>query len=96
MGYAYLLEMCGLLDLPHGLHEGVLDNDADVAPGVALGELGELAVVLGLEGGGGFADGDLEHGGAGGKVWQADVDAALEAAADGSIELPGDVGGAQH
>ena len=88
----HFFEMCGLLDLAHGLHQGVLDGDGDVAARVALGQLGELAVVLGLEAGGGLADGDLEHGGARGHVGQADVDAALEAAADGRVELPRDVG----
>ena len=73
--------MRGLLDLPHGLHEGVLDDDTDIAAGVTIRQLGELAVVLGLEGGRGLADGDLEHSGAGGEVGQADVNAALETAA---------------
>ena len=90
-----LFKVRRLLDLAHGLHEGVLDDDGDVGARVALGGLGELAVVLGAEGGGGVADGDLEHGGAGGQVGQADVDAALEAAADGGVELPGNVCGAE-
>lgn len=44
---------------------------------------------------GGVADGELEHGCAAGEVGEADVDAALEAAADGAVELPGDVGCAE-
>lgn len=85
---------CGL-NLPNRLHQRVLHGDADIATGVILTDLGEVSVVGLGEVARGVADGEHEHLHAGVDVRQADVDAALEAAADGGVELPGDVGGSQ-
>ena len=40
------LEMRGCLDYPNGLHEGVLDDHADIVAGVALGALGQVLNII--------------------------------------------------
>lgn len=88
--------MRSLLNLPHRLHQRILHRNRNIATRVALAQLRQLAIVLALQARLGVADGDLEHGRARGDVRQRDVHAALEAAADGGVELPRDVGRAQH
>jgi hypothetical protein len=83
--------MCCGLDEADGLHEGVLDGDGDIWTGVALAQVGQLTEVCLAELAGCVADGELEHFCSRRCVGQADVYSPLETAADGRVELPGDI-----
>ena len=84
-----------LENLAHWLHERVLDGNCDIGTRIPLGCPRKLAVVLRFESRVGVADGELKHGRPGSQVREGDVYSPLEAAADGGVELPRDVGGAQ-
>lgn len=83
------------LNLPNRLHQRVLHGDADITTGIILADFSEMTVIRLGEAARSVANSELEHLHAGVDVGQADMDAALEAAADGSVELPGDIGSAQ-
>lgn len=87
--------MRSLLNLPHRLHQRVLHRNRNVTARVPLTQLRQLAIVLRLQARLGVADSDLEHGRPRRDVRQGDVHAALEPPADGGVELPRDVGGAE-
>lgn len=74
----YLFEVSRHLNLADGLHEGVPDDDADVRPGVAvrLGAQGDKVSVR--QAGGGRAQVQLEHEGAGMLLRQRDVNTLLK------------------
>lgn len=88
--------MCRLHNLSHRPHEGMLHHVCNIAARVPLARLGEGGIIVRGEVRFSIADGDLEHAGPAGGVGQTDVDAALEAAADGRVELPGDICGTEH
>ena len=76
--FPHLLEVCGRLDLAHGLHEGVPHNDADVGAGVALGlecQLPQVGVVQAVRR---VAQVQTEHGRPRRLLRQRDVDALLK------------------
>ena len=66
------------LNLADRLHEGVADDDADVGPGVAVGLAAQGHKVLVRQAGGGGAQVQLEHEGAGVLLRQRDVNTLLK------------------
>lgn len=88
--------MRGLDNLPHGTHQRLLHHVGDITARETIRHLREHAVVVRLQVRLRVADGELEHPRAAVGVGQADVHAALETSSDRGVELPGDVGRAQH
>lgn len=66
------------MNFPDGLHKRISDDDADVGPRVPVCLLSQGDKVRVVEAGGGGAQVELEHEGAGVFLWQGDVDPLLK------------------
>lgn len=75
---AHLLEVCGRLDLPDGLHESVPDDDADVRAGEAVRFVGQLPHVGVAQAVWGVAKVEAEELSSRRLLWQGDVDTLLK------------------
>lgn len=75
---AYLLEVCGRLDLAHGLHERVPHDDADVGARVPVRLVRQLPEVGVAQAVWRVAQVQPEHGRPRGLLRQRDVDALLK------------------
>mmetsp|Transcript_13376 Transcript_13376/g.40498 ORF Transcript_13376/g.40498 Transcript_13376/m.40498 type:complete len:353 (-) Transcript_13376:208-1266(-) len=87
--------LCGLA-FPQRLHQGFADDHGQIGAGVAVGVVAELLEVFGRERVRRVAQIELDHSRARGRVRERDVNALFEAATNGGVDLPRDVGRAQH